>query len=77
MPMTETMAMTSAPLPTPPAGTPVSYSPALFPTPLLMPVSQLSTFPQAVKEPPPQKQGERDELLEAGAILALLKLVFS
>jgi len=39
-----------------------------------MPTSQLGTFPEAVKQAPLQKQGERDELVEAGAILALLKL---
>jgi len=55
-----------------------SYTPALFPSPMLPTLSQMPTtstpVPKAASE---TKQGvERDELVEAGAILAVLKLLF-
>jgi hypothetical protein len=52
-----------------------TYSSALFPTPIIPALNSLRTYSQPTGEANPQKQSERDELVEAGAILALLKLV--
>jgi len=54
----------------------LSYSPPLFPTPML-----LTSMPSAVPSPPRpkepgMKEGSRDELVEVVALLALLKLAF-
>jgi hypothetical protein len=50
------------------------YSSALFPTSMLPPISQLGTIIQPTKETAQRKPEERDELLEVGVILALVKL---
>jgi hypothetical protein len=51
------------------------YSGALFPIPVLPALAPIVPGPQPGKEVVPQKQGERDEIVEVGTILALLKLV--
>lgn len=58
--------------PPPPTQT-QTYAPALFPMPMFPSLSQMGTVARPV-EPVPQKQGERDELIEVGAMLALMKL---
>jgi hypothetical protein len=52
-----------------------SYSGALFPSPILPALSQITPVPRPTKEKEQQSQGERDELVEVGAMLALLKLI--
>jgi len=52
-----------------------SYSPALFPGPLLPSMSVVGSAPQPAK-PHEARHEERDELVEVGAVLAILKLVF-
>ena len=52
------------------------YTPALFPMPMLPSLSLMGSLPQASSEQPAKKQGGQDELIEVGAILAMLKLVF-
>jgi hypothetical protein len=75
-PMASMATSYSVPLPSP--AQPVSYTPALFPSPLIPPMSAMGTAPQ----PQPAKSSQetrhdgRDELVEVGAILAILKLVF-
>jgi len=74
---------TSAPAPpTQPAQTyysgTLSYTPALFPAPMLPSLSTMGTpsMPAAPKESLRERREEgRDELVEVGTILALLKLV--
>ena len=61
----------AAPMPSPQSPT---YSMALFPTSMFPPISQLGTIPQPTKETAQRKPEERDELLEVGAVLALLRL---
>lgn len=62
---------------TPPPTQPQTYSPALFPSSFMPTLSQMGTYPQMAREPQgPKKQDERDELVEVGTILVLLKLVF-
>ena len=56
-----------------------TYSPALFPSPMLPSLSQVPGLASA--QPPKEasamkQEGSRDELVEMGAILALLKLAF-
>jgi hypothetical protein len=54
----------------------LSYSPSLFPTPMFPSFSQPlpgTTQPKESQEHPPN---ERDELVEVGAIVALLKVAF-
>ncbi len=53
----------------------VQYSAALFPNPLLPPMSQLGTFSIPAQAVPQKKQDDRDELVEVGTMLAILKLV--
>ena len=61
----------------PPPTQPQTYSPALFPSSFMPTLSQMGTYPQMTREPQgPKKQEERDELVEVGSILVLLKLVF-
>lgn len=55
--------------------TPV-YSPALFPNSIFPPMSQVSNYSQPAPPSNLPKSGERDELLEIGAILAILKIAF-
>jgi hypothetical protein len=57
---------------------PQSYSPALFPTPLMPSLSQMGMgyATQMAKETPPTRPEGRDELVEVGTLLALLKLAF-
>lgn len=52
------------------------FSPALFPNPILPYLSISGTNP-IQPAPSPQKAGERDELVEAGGIIVLLKLLLS
>jgi hypothetical protein len=61
----------------PPPAMPQSYSPPLFPTPLMPSLSLMGTGGtlQMVKEAAPVRQGGQDELVEVGAILVLLKLI--
>ena len=55
--------------------TSLSYSPALFPTSMFPNLTLQASMPAAVAEKPTQKQPvEKDEILEVGTILALLKL---
>jgi len=61
--------------PTPPVQQ-QTYTPALFPMPMFPSLSQMGSTPQPVKEPAQAKQEARDELVEVGTILALLKLAF-
>ena len=58
-----------------PTGTPI-YSSALFPTPMFPTLSLPSPMAQPVKETQAVKAQEKDELVEVGAILALLKVAF-
>ena len=61
---------------TPPSAT-QSFAPPLFPTPMFPYFSPVGGTPMAPKDMSATTQGEgRDELVEAGAVLALLKLVF-
>ena len=60
--------------PSPPPAQPISYAPALFPSPLLPPMS-IASSPQPAKPPQETKPEGRDELVEAGALLAILKLI--
>jgi len=52
-----------------------SYSGALFPSPILPALSQITPVPRPTKEKEQQNQGERDELVEVGTMLALLKII--
>lgn len=58
-----------------PAPSQPTYPAALFPTAMFPSLSTMGSTPQA-KETAPAKQEGRDELVEVGAILALLKLAF-
>jgi len=70
--MSGQMSMAATPAPTQPQ----TYSPALFPSSFMPTLTQMSTYPQMTREPQgPKKQEERDELVEVGTILVLLKLV--
>jgi len=61
---------------TPPSQQSPTYSSALFPTSMLPPISQLGTMALPTKEMTQRKPEERDELVEIGTILVLLKLAF-
>jgi hypothetical protein len=52
------------------------YSGALFPTQMFPSLTQIGTSAQQEMAPATGKQEGRDELVEYGAILALLKLAF-
>jgi len=65
----------SASSPSPMASSMASYSSALFPSPILPALSQITPVPRPTKEKEQQNQGERDELVEVGTMLALLKLI--
>jgi hypothetical protein len=74
-----TPAQPEAAKPAPPTPLPASqpqanYSPSLFPNPMFPSFSQPLTGQQPPAEKKDQPQGSRDELLEAGALLTLLKL---
>jgi hypothetical protein len=75
-PMPMPMATPTAAAVTSPSTTPQSYSSALFPAPLMPSLSLMGMggMPQMAKESPAAKQEGRDELVEVGAILVLLKL---
>lgn len=51
------------------------YAGPLFPAPMFPSLSQMGTPPSATSRPPPPAGQGRDELLEVGAILAVLKLL--
>jgi Na+-transporting methylmalonyl-CoA/oxaloacetate decarboxylase gamma subunit len=53
-----------------------TYSPALFPTSIFPSMSQVTKYGQPPTPTNPPKSEERDELLEIGAILAILKIAF-
>jgi len=53
-----------------------SYTPALFPSPMFPSLAGMGSTPPAAKEAPTPKPDGRDELVEVGTMLALLKLVF-
>ncbi|MDE1852178.1 MAG: hypothetical protein KGI38_00325 [Thaumarchaeota archaeon] len=55
----------------------LSYSPALFPTSMFPSLSMSGDLPQPSGGGPARAQAERDELVEAGAILALLRLLLA
>jgi len=59
-----------------PTNQPVSYTPALFPGPLIPSMSAMGAPPQPPKSPQEVKHEGIDELVEVGALLAVLKLVF-
>ncbi|HYB07537.1 MAG TPA: hypothetical protein VEB87_05220 [Nitrososphaerales archaeon] len=65
------MAMATTPVP---AQT-QSYAPALFPTSMFPSLSQTAIQPQPQNVPASEKPAAQDELLEAGAILLLLRLI--
>ena len=65
------MAMATTPVPTQPQ----SYAPALFPTTMFPSLSQAAIQPQPRGVPASEKPAAQDELLEAGAILLLLRLI--
>ena len=67
---TSYMAISSSP------GQPVSYTPALFPMPLLPAMSVMGSAPQPVKPPQESRHEGPDEIVEVGALLAMLKLLF-
>ncbi len=52
-----------------------SYSPALFPSPMMPSLSTMGST-QPMMEPVPTRKDGKDELVEAGAILAALKIIF-
>ena len=56
-----------------PTAMPQGYSPALFPNPMFPSLSMMGSPPPA--PPPEAKPAERDEILEMGAMLALVKLL--
>jgi len=62
--------------PSSPQAQPISYTPALFPSPLLPSLSTMGSTTPPVKAPLEAKREGQDELVEVGAMLALLKLVF-
>ena len=53
-----------------------SYTPALFPMPFLPSLSTMGTTQQPARMAPEPKREGRDELVEMGIILAVLKLAF-
>ena len=53
-----------------------SYSPALFPSSMFPSLAGMGSTPLAAKEAATPKPDGRDELVEVGTMLALLKLVF-
>jgi len=55
---------------------PVLYSPSLFPSPFFPSMSAMGSAQQPAKPLQETKHEERDELVEVGALLAVLKLVF-
>jgi hypothetical protein len=55
---------------------PISYTPALFPSPMLPSLSLMGNAPPPEKMPQEARREGQDELVEVGAMLALLKLVF-
>ncbi len=57
-----------------PAYAPATYSGALFPTPILPALSRMDTMAMPTKEAAQKKSDDRDELVEVGAVLALLRL---
>ena len=73
-PMASMVTPYSAPSPSPTQ--PFSYSPALFPWPMLSSMSTMGSTPQPAKPPQETRHVESDELVELGAMLAILKLVF-
>jgi len=54
----------------------VSHTPALFPLPLLPAMSVMGSAPQPAKSPQETRNEGRDELVEVGALLAVLKIIF-
>ena len=55
---------------------PVSYSPALFPSPLLPSMSTMGSAPPPAKSQQESRHDGRDELVEVGALVAILKIIF-
>jgi hypothetical protein len=51
------------------------YTGPLFPAPMFPSLSQMGAPPSVTIQPPPPTNQGRDELLEVGAILAVLKLL--
>jgi hypothetical protein len=49
---------------------------ALFPMAMFPSLSQMGTTPAPASQPPSGKPESKDELIEVGTLLALLKLVF-
>ncbi len=58
-----------------PAYAPTTYTGALFPAPLLPALSQMGAASVQPIESEEGKSSDRDELVEVGAVLVLLKLV--
>lgn len=63
-------------VPTPSTTATPVYSPALFPSSIFPSISQVSNYAQPTPPTNPQKSEQRDELLEVGAILAILRIAF-
>jgi len=61
--------------PSVPSMQPLSYTPALFPSPMLPSLSLMGSPPSQAKAPQEVRREREDELVEVGAMLALLKLV--
>jgi len=53
-----------------------TYAQALFPLPMFPPMSYGTYAAPTPREPREKKPEDRDELVEVGAIVALLKLAF-
>ena len=73
-PPPQSMSTMAAPSPAP--YQPMLYTPALFPGPLLPSLSTMGGTQQPAMAPAELKREGRDELVEVGTMLAILKLVF-
>ena len=72
VPPVQTKPMGAAPTATQAQG----YSPALFPSSMFPSLAGMGGTPTAAKETPATKPEGRDELIEVGTMLVILKLVF-
>ncbi|HEV2139424.1 MAG TPA: hypothetical protein VGR53_11365 [Nitrososphaerales archaeon] len=73
---TQSKAAAPAPAPEPATTTPTpTFGVPIFPTSMFPPLS-ITSAPPTLNEAPPVKSTQEDELLEIGAILALLRFAF-
>jgi hypothetical protein len=75
LPNAETPPLTTMMVPTPQPSAYQSFSPALFPNSMFSYLTPPSTTPPKPIEAPAKNQSERDELIETGAMLAVLKFL--